>query len=80
MASPGRLRTQSRDRKILWSHAPESQAERHIILPDLQADELVFHEKLGQGGFSQVYRCSLGPIVYSVPSYMLHRLHSLSLI
>jgi hypothetical protein len=67
MAVPGRLRAEGRDRKIMWRGSQGSgSAERHVILPDLQNEPIVFHKKLGEGGFSTVYRCAIGPLTYAL--------------
>jgi hypothetical protein len=66
MAVPGRLRAEGRDRKIMWRGSQgAASAERHVILPDLQNEPIVFHKKLGEGGFSTVYRCAIGPLTYN---------------
>ena len=53
MAVPGRLRAEGRDRKIMWRGSQgAASAERHVILPDLQSEPIVFHKKLGEGGLS----------------------------
>jgi len=41
--------------------------ERHVILPDLQSEPIIFHKRLGEGGFSNVYRCAIGPLTWVPP-------------
>ncbi|KAL6072453.1 Protein kinase domain-containing protein [Balamuthia mandrillaris] len=83
MMDPGRLRTQeSIDRKLILqsgAHLTMSMSERHIILPDLQTEELIFQAKLGSGAFSSVYRCSLGPISCAVKVYQRSSIESIGL-
>lgn len=70
MAVPGRLRAEGRDRKIMWRGSQgAASAERHVILPDLQSEPIVFHKKLGEGGFSTVYRCAIGPLTCAAKVY-----------
>jgi serine/threonine protein kinase len=60
MAVPGRLRAEGRDRKIMWRGSQgAASAERHVILPDLQNEPIVFHKKLGEGNFGDVWQGKL---------------------
>jgi hypothetical protein len=80
MAVPGRLRAEGRDRKIMWRGSQGSgSAERHVILPDLQNEPIVFHKKLGEGGFSTVYRCAIGPLTCALDHAQSPRLACLQL-
>ena len=46
-----------------------SEAFRMLSIPDVSNSPCVLHELIGEGGFSKVYRCSLGPIMTAVKIY-----------
>eukprot|EP01103_Thecamoeba_quadrilineata_P021458 TRINITY_DN986_c0_g5_i1.p1 TRINITY_DN986_c0_g5~~TRINITY_DN986_c0_g5_i1.p1 ORF type:complete len:679 (+),score=120.09 TRINITY_DN986_c0_g5_i1:186-2039(+) len=42
---------------------------RRLDLPDLLNEPLMYYEKLGQGAYGSVYRCSIGPVICAAKVY-----------